>query len=178
MLRHYLYLGEAVEKIGSLDLAVITKGLIGVGILAAELVLFMKTADMSGMGIKSSIGILVLAGALKVLADAVRRFGEMDIQVLLTGLAGVAAMLGMVSLFVNSTGNVKHVISTAIGLTILGTALVIFSKAVENMGSLPLPVLAKGLGAMAASLTILAIAMKFLDKGLPGAAALWLWLEH
>lgn len=167
-----LILGEAVEKIGSLDLAVITKGLIGVGILAAELVLFMKTADMSGMGIKSSIGILVLAGALKVLADAVRRFGEMDIQVLLTGLAGIAAMLGMVSLFVNSTGNVKHVISTAIGLTILGTALVIFSKAVENMGSLPLPVLAQGLGAMAASLTILAIAMKFLDKGLPGAAAL------
>lgn len=165
-------LAEAVDKLGKLNVAELAKGLIAVGVLLAELVIFMKYADMSGMGIRSSIGIMILAGAIVVLAESVRKFSEIDTDALIKGLLGVAAVLAQVAIFTNLTGNVKNVISTAIGLTILGTAMIIFAKAINSMGSMPVEVLAKGLITVAASLTIIGVALHFMKTTIAGATAL------
>jgi len=167
-----LVLSEAVKKLGSIDTAELAKGLIGVGVLCSELVLFMKATNMDSMGVKTGVGILILAGALLVLSNAVQSLGSIDTETLVKGLASIGILLTQITLFVKLTGNATGVTTTAIGLTILAAALIIFSKALENMGSMSVAELAKGLTALAASLLIMGIAMSAMKTGLPGAAAL------
>lgn len=161
-----LILSVAMTKLAELDWKGIGKGLTAVGVLCAELVLFMRTVDASGLGVRSGLGILLLASALLVLAQAVKSFGSIDTGVLIKGLMGVAAVLAEIALFVKMTGDAKGVITTAIGLTILGGAMLIFSKAIESMGSMSLEQIGKGLLAMAGALTAITLALNFMPKGM------------
>lgn len=161
-----LILSVAMTKLAELDWKGIGKGLTAVGVLCAELVLFMRTVDASGLGVRSGLGVLLLASALLVLAQAVKSFGSIDTGVLIKGLMGVAAVLAEIALFVRVTGDAKGVITTAIGLTILGGAMLIFSKAIESMGSMSLEQIGKGLLAMAGALTAITLALNFMPKGM------------
>lgn len=157
---------SAVEKLSLLDTDALVKGLVGVGVVMAELALFMKATNMSKMGVLKGAGILILAAAINVLATAVGKFGEMDTGAMLKGLAGVGLVLAELALFVNLTGDAKRVISTAIGLTILGAAMLIFAEAVGNMGSLSWEEIGKGLLTMAGALTIITVALNFMPKNM------------
>ncbi len=167
-----LVLSKAVEKLGALDTGQMIKGLLAVAVLCAELSLFMKATNLGGMGIRSGAGILILAGAVIVLASAVRRFSEMDTISLIKGLAGVAVVLAELAIFIKLTGAANKVISTAIGLTILASAMLIFAKAIDNMGGMSAEQIAKGLITMAGALTIIGTAMALMKTSLAGAAAL------
>lgn len=163
-------LAKAVEKLGALDPETLTKGLVGVGVLLAELSLFIKTTKIDGMAMFKAVGILILAQALNVMANAVIKMSTLDLNQLGKGLLGVGGLLLQLSLFLKMTGGSSKTISTAIGLTILGGALLIMSKAIKNMGSLDYNVIVQGLLTMASTLTILAIGMKMMPKGMIGQA--------
>jgi tape measure domain-containing protein len=157
-----LVLSNAVIKLGGIDLASLAKGLIGVGVLAAELALFMKVTDLSGMGIMKGAGLLLLATAITILAGSVKKFSEIDTGSLIKGLLGVGFVLAQLAIFVNLTGDSKRVISTAIGLTILGASMLIFAKAIGNMGNMSLETIGKGLLSMAGALFIIGSALKII----------------
>jgi hypothetical protein len=159
-------LATAVKKLGAIDTKSLAKGLISVGVLCAELALFMKISNFSGMGIGKGLGLLSLAAAILVLAVAVEKFSNINASSLIKGLGAVAIVLTQLALFVNLTGDSKKVISTAIGLTILGIAINIFAAAIGAMGSLSIEQLAKGLFAMATSLAIIVVALNLLPKGI------------
>lgn len=165
-------LANAVTKLSILDTDALIKGLVGVGVVMAELVLFMKASNMDKMGVTKGLGILVLAAAINVLAIAVGKFGSMDTGAMIKGLAGVGIVLAELAIFVNLTGSAKRVITTAIGLTILGAAMLIFAKAVGEMGNLSWEQMGKGLLTMAGALGIIAVAMNLMPKNmiLTGAA--------
>ena len=161
-----LILSGAMTKLADLDWGGIAKGLIGVGVLAAELALFMKVTNLSAMGVTAGLGLIALAAAIAVLAIAVRKFSEIDTGGLVKGLIAVGVILAELALFVNLTGDAKRVISTAIGLTILGGAMLIFAQAVEKMGSLSWEETGKGLLTMAGALTIITVALNLLPKNI------------
>ena len=106
-------LASAVKKLSELDFVDLLKGLFGVGVLLAELSIFMKMTDLSGMGIKSSIGILIMSGALVILATAVKKLSEIDLGALAKGLIAMGIILAELALFINFTVDAKKVISTA-----------------------------------------------------------------
>jgi len=155
---------SAVKSLSELSWEQLTKGLVGVGVLMTELAIFMKVTDLSGMGPLKGAGILLLAAAINVLADAVGKFAIMDPGTLLKGLAAVAIVLTELAFFVNLTGSAKNVIVTAIGLTILGAAMLIFAQAIGTMGDLSWEQIAKGLTAMAGSLALITIAVNLMPK--------------
>lgn len=157
---------NAVERLGALDPASLAKGLISVGVLAAELSLFMKATDLSGMGVTKGLGFLALAVGISVLAEAVKKFSEIDIGALAKGLGAVAVVLAELAIFVNLTGDSKSVISTALGLTILGAAMLIFASAVAKMGALSWEEIGKGLLTMAGALAIITIAVNNMPKSM------------
>lgn len=159
-------LAKAVEKLGALDPASLAKGLIGVGVLAAELALFMKATDMNKMGVLKGAGILILAVAINVLATAVTKFGNLDSGTIIKGVSALTGVLAAVAIFVNVTGDSKRVISTAIGLTILGAAMLIFATAIGNMGNLSWEQIGKGLVTMGGALAIVAIALNVMPKNM------------
>lgn len=156
----------AVERLAKLDAGKLTAGLIGIAVLCTELVLFMKSSNMDSMGITKSVGILILAGALNVLALAVEKMAKLDAGGLLRGLLAIGAVLAEVSIFVNSTSNTAQLITTAVSLTILGAALLILTESVTKLGNMTWDQIAKGLTSLAGALAIIAVATTLMPKDL------------
>jgi tape measure domain-containing protein len=161
-----LILTQAVKQLGGLDLADLAKGLVGVGVLMAELVLFMKVADLSGMGAIKSVGILLLAAAITVLAGAVKKLSSINLGDLVKGLSGLAVMLTTILVFLKLSGNAKHVIATAVSLTILGAAMNIFAAAIIKMGAMSWEQMARGLIALGGALAIITVALIAMPKNI------------
>ena len=155
----------AVEDLGKLDVDELAKGLIGVGVSVSELALFLKTADLDGMGLLKGAGLMLLAGAINILANAVSIFANID-EGIVQGLAAVGSVLAEIAIFTKLTGNAKHVISTAIGMTILGTAMLIFGKAVQNMGNMSWEQIGRGLTTMAGALAAIIASVNLMPKGM------------
>lgn len=159
-------LTSAVKKLGAIDTKELAKGLLAVGVLMTELVLFMKATDINKMGILKGTGIILLATSLVIMASAVKKISEIDLKSLAKGLAGVGIMLAEMALFIKMTPNPTKVISTAIGMVILGSAMLIFASAIQKMGNLSLEQIGKGLLTMAGALTAITIAMNLMPKNM------------
>lgn len=161
-----LILTQAVKQLGGLDLADLAKGLVGVGVLMAELVLFMKVADLSGMGAIKSVGILLLAAAITVLAGAVKKLSSINLGDLVKGLSGLAVMLTSIAMFIKAAGNAKNVIATAASLTILGVAMNLFAAAIIKMGNMSWEEMSRGLISLGSALAIVTLALIALPKNI------------
>jgi len=161
-----LILTQAVKQLGGLDLADLAKGLVGVGVLMAELVLFLKVADLSGMGAIKSVGILLLAAAITVLAGAVKKLSSINLGDLVKGLSGLAVMLTSIAIFINVAGNAKNVIATAVSLTILGVAMNMFAAAIIKMGNMSWEEMSRGLISLGSALAIVTLALIALPKNI------------
>ena len=157
-------LGKAVEGLGKLKPEELTKGLVSIGVMMAELAAFMKVTDLSGMGMGKATGLLILAGAVNALGYAVKAFGNMDTNALVQGLTGVGAVLAELGVFMKLTGNSSGIITTAVGLTILAVAMNILSGAVRSFASMSWENMAKGLLSMAGALAILGVATALIPK--------------
>ena len=105
-------LASACTDLAQLDFAGLTKGLIGVGALLAEVSLFMNTAKFSGRSISTATGILVLAGAIEVFASACKDFGQMNVGELVKGLGSIGVLLLGITAFAKLAGNVKGLTAT------------------------------------------------------------------
>jgi tape measure domain-containing protein len=153
-----------VKRIGELDPITLTNGLIGVGVMMAELALFMKVADFDKGGIKSGIGILALVGAILILSVAVEKLGKMDVGELQNGMLAIGAILTEIAVFTRVVGDGKNIIATAIGVTILSAAMLIFSEVLTVLGKLSWEEISRGLTAMGLGLLIVVAAMEALPK--------------
>lgn len=155
----------AVKGLGEIDFAELTRGLVGVGVLLAEIKVFMKLTNDTKMGIGKGTGLVLLAASLAIIASAVKKFGELDSSALAKGLTAIGVVLGELIIFTKLTNQAKNVVSTATGLTIIAAAMLIFAKAIGNMGSLEWSEIGKGLVTMAGALALVVGAMKLLPTG-------------
>lgn len=161
-----LVLTNAVKELGAIDVDELTNGLVAVGVLCTELALFMKAADLDKMGVLKGTGIILLATSINILSISVEKFSSMDFRSVTNGLTAVGIVLGELAIFSKLTANSKGIIRTATGMTILASSLLIFSEAIDRMGSMPVLNLTKGLLGMATSLTAVSLAMNFLPSGM------------
>lgn len=148
----------AVRKLGELDVDDLTKGLIGVGVLVTELAIFLKATDLSGLGLLKSVGILVLAGAMNLLAIAVEKLAEIDSDKITQGLIAVGVIFGEITAFMALTGGGSTLILTAAGVTVISVAMVLLAGVMERLANLSWEGVAKGLVAMGGALAIIAAA--------------------
>ena len=161
-------LASVCEDLATLSWEELAKGLVGVGVLLAEVSLFMNTAKFSGKSITTATGIVILAAAMKVLASACEDFGGMKWGEIAKGLVAVGALLAEITLFTNLTGNAKHVMSTGVALIAIAASMKIFASAVQDFSSLSWEEIAKGLVAMAGALTAVTVAVNFMPKNMIG----------
>lgn len=161
-------LASVCEQLAKLDWNQLAKGLVGVGVLLAEVSLFLRTAKFSGKSITTATGIVILSAAIKVLASACKDFGEMKWGDIGKGLASIAVLLAEVTAFTKLTGNAKHVISTGVALIAIGAAMKIFASAVKDFSGMQWDEIARGLVAMAGALAAVTIAVNFMPKNMIG----------
>lgn len=157
-------LASACIMLSKLNWQQLTKGLVGVGILMAEISLFLKTAKMDSKLILTATGIVILATAMKILASACVDFGNMSWEEISKGLVSVGLLLAEISIFSKVTGNAKNVISTSASLILFGGAMKILASAMSDFGSMSWESIAKGLVAMGGALIEISIGMRLMPK--------------
>ena len=161
-------LAGAAKKLSGMDLGGLAVGLAGVGGLLAEVDVFLNTAKFSGKTVGAATGVLILSGAIKVLASACGDFGSMDLGQIGKGLAGIGGLLAEVSLFTNLAGNAKHSVASGLAMIEIAAAMKIFALAVSSFGGMDLGRLGIGLSAIGAALAEVAIAANLMPKNIAG----------
>ncbi|WP_300695560.1 tape measure protein [uncultured Phocaeicola sp.] len=161
-------LANAVGKLGALDTDKLTKGLVGVGVLMAELAAFMVASKFGNFKATQGLAIIELSAALLILEKSVSGFGSMDIETIKKGLVGVGVVLAEVAGFSVIAGKAKHILSSATALTVIGAAMLIFGKAIKDIGSLPIKQIEKGLIGIGGALAAVAVATKLMPKNMVG----------
>ena len=161
-------LASAVSTFAELSWEEMSRGLAGVGggllIIAGAMKVMPLSLAVTGAGL------IVVATGLKILAGAVAQFGAIDWRTMGRGLAGIAGSLVIIGVAMQLMP--KTLIITAAGLAIVALSLGKISDAVVKMGGMSISKIAKGVGTLAASLLILAVALHAMTGTLAGAAAL------
>lgn len=164
-------LSTAVKSLGEMDWDDMAKGLVGVGVLLAEVEIFLNNAKFNGKAVLTATGIVILASAIKVLASACKDFGSMSWGEITKGLTSIAALLLEITAFTKLTGDAKHVISTGLALIEIAAAMKIFASAMSDFGSMSGSEIAKGLMAMGGALAEVAIAVNLMPKNMVSVGA-------
>ena len=161
-------LASACKDLSKLQWDELGRGLTGVGVLFAEIAVFLRVAKFNGKMISTATGIVILAAAMKVLASACKDFGQMEWSEIGKGLAGIGGLLAELAVFTNLAGNAKHVMSTGVALIAIGAAMKIFASAVKDFGQLQWDEIGRGLTAMGGTLAEVAIAVNLMPKNMIG----------
>lgn len=171
-------MASVCNDLAKLSWSELAKGLAGVGVLMAELGIFMKNAKFSGNAMSTAAGVVILAAGIKILASACGDFASMKWEQIGKGLASVAGLLLEIAVFTKLTANATNVISTGIALIAISASMKIFAEAVGTMSKMSWTEIAKGLTAMAGSLLAVTLALRFIGPdvlaksvGLIGVAA-------
>ena len=166
-----LILVPAMKAFGSMEWEAITKGLVAIG--GSLVILCTALHTISGkISLKGVTAVGMMAGALNLLIPPIKAFGSMDLEgigkALLT-MGGALAEL-VVAVKMMDTKSLKG----ATTLIMIASALNILRPALFAFSQMSISEIAKSLGMLAGVLTELTVAMKFMQSGIAGAAALTL----
>jgi len=158
-------LSVAVLMLSRLSWEDLLKGLGGVAALLSTMVVSIGPLSANSAGlIRAGIGITVIAVALNLLALAVRQFASMNMSELVKGLGSIAISLNIMVKTLSTMAKMKGLQVSTLALVIMAGALNLLALAVRQFASMNMAELAKGLGAMAISLGIMAAALFALSK--------------
>ena len=159
-------LSGAIEKIGALSFSDVIKGLIGVGGGLAALTIALKYIDGKEVSIRTSIAILALAEACKILADAMVKFGGIQWNEIARGLVGMGGALGELAAamsILQKFGGFKSLLSS-IGILIIVQSLSELAEGLKSFAEMQWDEISRGLAAMGGALGELAIVLGILSK--------------
>lgn len=159
-------LASSVEKLGSMKIEELHRGLIAVALLLGTLVAASNRLNTVAPGmIRTSAGLVILAGAIRLLVESVEKLGGMDWSTLAKGLVGVGALLASLALFTKFAEADKGGISQGAGIVLLATGLKILASAVEDFTKFNWEQLARGMAGVGVGLGLITGAMNLLPEG-------------
>lgn len=127
-------LSTVVDKLGGLDFNTLVKGLGGIGALMAEMAIFSRLVKTEGM-LSAAVSLVVIAGAIEILYDATVKFGGMNIETLIQGVVGVAAILGMFAGITRIMPRGGELVKAAVSIGILSAALISVVPSIERISA-------------------------------------------
>lgn len=155
-------MSSALEKLGSIDSAVIGAGLTAMAVLLGEIALFLVGTKYGSLSIKSAVGLLILTGALTILVDCIKNLGEMDPDGIILGLSSIAIILSEIALFSHIISGSK-MIAVGVGVLIMAAAINNLSSALKSLGGMQWDEIGRGLTVLTGSLAALALASVFMS---------------
>lgn len=175
-----LILAMALKIIGSMDLAGVGKGLLGVGALLGMILAFSiltkNVSKDSAKGLKAiSKNLFGIAVAVLLLAAPIKILGQMKFEELGQGLLAVGALLLAIAGFMKIVDGVK-IKGNGSGIVLIAASMLIFTAAIKQLGkNLSKDELLQGgiaIGAMLGILAVFLLAMNTCDKIGKSAGAL------
>lgn len=152
-----LVLSAAVKALSSMNPGELMTGLAGVA--GSMLVLVGAAKLLDGVKvplIKAGASMILVAAALNVMANAVKKFAEINPNNMLVGLMGIATTLVELAAFMKLADFGGLNVSSAVGLLGVAAALLVLQNAVSKFGSMDLGGMVKGLLGVAGALGIIA----------------------
>lgn len=162
----------ALRSIAGFDPEEITAGVLGIATLMAALDKEVaKMAARTDTVIKGATSMVVFTLAVKVLASACADLGELDVDQMVKGLAGVSALMTAMSLFVTKSKFQEGAFSTAVAMIAMGVALNAMASACAKFGEMSLEQLGQGLLGVVMALTVVGVALHVFPKDILGMCA-------
>ncbi len=149
-------LTSAVTALADLDWEELGKGLLGTAVLLGAVVAAAKLMPDGKEMISSSIGIILISAAIKVLASAVEDLSKMSWEEMAQGLVGVGVLLGALGVFAKFTSVDKSMISSGIGILLIAAAMKVLASAAEDFSSMNWEEIGKGLASIGGILAAVA----------------------
>lgn len=159
-------LASAMLKFKDLSWSEIAKGLVGVGSSLLLLSTSIKVMGKSNLTLRTSIAILALAEACKILADALIKFGSMSWDEIGKGLTamGIALAEFTAALAVLSKVGGGGALLGSVALLIASKSLDELSENLKRLGSMSWDEIGRGLSAMGGALGEFVLALSVLSK--------------
>lgn len=165
-------LASAVKKMADIDPDRVAQGLVAVGIGLAELVGALKILNGTNINLRTSVAIIAIAEACKILADAVDKFSNLSWDEIGRGLTAMGGALAEVSLALaglSKAGGGGALLGSA-GIFITVQALKDVADILQELGEMEWEEIGKGLAAMGGALAELSIATASVGKIAGGGA--------
>jgi len=154
-----------ISNIPADKMAAALAGITGLmGNLAAMMVLFNKFGGISN--IKSYSSMILMSTAVTILAGALKKIGDLNLQQMAIGLTGITVLMGdLVGAAMLMSLNKKAVIKGAGGMILFAKAIEILGKACVNIAQLSWEGLAKGLAGVSVLIGEIALFLNFGNTG-------------
>ena len=154
-------LAVALILIASIDQGALVRSLATMAALFGELLLSFSIFSHIATkmkGVAGAIAIMIgMSIAVTILAGALKKIASINPEDIAKGLVAIAVLMYEISWFLQSTKLEGKVNSSAIGIVILSSAMLILAKAVKNFGSMQWEEIRKGLAAIGILLAELAL---------------------
>lgn len=164
-------LAGAVKKLADLNWDELARGLFGVTILIGALVVAVQNMPNDKKLISSSVSLVILAGAIKLLTSAVEDFSEMSWEEIAKGLVGVGALLVGLTLFTKYAKADKSGLASGAGLLLLASGIFVLSLAMEKFTDMSWSEIATALVTMGIAINLMAGSIRSLPPTAAVAAA-------
>lgn len=167
-----LILSAALKRLGELDREVLIQGGLAIASLLSAMAGFAYLATFAPGIVGTSVAMVIMAGALTLLAGVVVLYSKIPFETMVQGIGGMAAVMLALGLALRVFP--KTAALSAVGILIIANALVILVPALALLGTLPMDVLTQGLLALAGAMIIMAVAGTAMNGSVAGAAAMLL----
>ena len=152
-------LASAVKDLADLSWEQLAKGLTGTTVLLGALIAAVKLMPPSPDLIATSVALVILSGAVKILVSAVTDLAGLSWEELAKGLVGVGAVLAALTLFTKFATVDKGGLLSGAGIVLLAVGIKILASAMLDFASLTWEEIGKGLTAMAGGLALIGAAL-------------------
>ena len=148
-------LETSVSKFGNMDIEKMKQGLIGLGALLYELIVFTQNTSDSKKMISTAISITILGGALTIIESVLEKISKLSWDEIARGLVGIGGALLLLSAAAHLYPK-NDIIELSASLPVVTSALIPLAEGLEKISKISWPNLAKGLVALGVSMVILA----------------------
>lgn len=146
-----LIMSNALKKVAELDWDEILKGVVGLGIVLAEMTLAIN--NMPKDKVKGGFVMIEMAAALLIAANALKQIGELSWGEIAKGLVGMGIALAEMTAALAILGNFGgSTFGKGLELILVAASLKIIASALTDFGSMQWDEIARGLVAMGGAL--------------------------
>lgn len=154
-------LAGAIFTLSTIKADALTSSLVALTVLFVELVQALnKISDIQGNisnTIKACSLMIAMSISIGILANALKNIASIDWGGLSIGLVGIGALMTELSLFISKTDLTGKIRSSATGLVLIATAMLILSKAIEEFSCMNWKDIGKGVAAIGGLLTLMSV---------------------
>lgn len=161
-------ISKTVKTFSALDPKDLTKGVIGVAAMLTALGIAMRIIDETKISVGTSVALLAMAAAVKVLQNSVISFSEMEPAKLVQGILGIAGAMGVLVLALRAMPTAKVSVFNSLSMLILAFTSDVIANAIVKLSQIDWQAGANGLKMLAIALTEMVLvikAMTELDSG-------------